>query len=225
MERSNKYTSNKPNNKFKKIIYKFNKKEFNIQGSLIDEIQKEMLCTECGNLMPDPYILQGCDHNFCGECKDKIKICPIDLQLASNFNLRKLFKNKIDNLLMKCLFFSSGCNWTGKFIDFQNHFLKCDYIYNSTTPCENQSGESIGQKEWLQFQKELEKKNEEIKENKNEIEKLSNQIEKINIDNEKKNQEIFSYIYQMENKFKKEISDLKEEIFILKNETRDFKID
>jgi len=102
--------------------------KIDIKESLIDELDKKMLCNNCKILMTNPY-LADCEHYFCEECKKNLSYCPIDQDKITFFVILRSFKKKIESLEVKCPINLNDylCVWKGNLSELDNHLEKCEY--------------------------------------------------------------------------------------------------
>ena len=94
-------------------------------------------CVFCKIVSPNNYCL-NCNHCICEYCISRYKnyqTCPIDgNQIIENnyFQNDLIGKALLNNLKIKCIFNSEGCQWIGIYKDFQSiHLSNCKYFSNN----------------------------------------------------------------------------------------------
>ncbi|XP_059175332.1 TNF receptor-associated factor 2-like isoform X2 [Physella acuta] len=101
----------------------------------------KFLCKHCGLILRDP-IQSQCGHRFCRSCRDEILItnaivdCPacleeqVDEHEMGQLSMNEMFpdnavKREMSNMQVCCVF--PGCNWKGRFKDYESHERNCQF--------------------------------------------------------------------------------------------------
>ena len=109
---------------------------------------EQFCCIECKLLLNDP-VQPACGHRLCKSCADslikeeKSPRCPecgeeFDEEDGAKYFPDRFVKREIANMEVICVYFEAGCNWQGKFKEFEKHVSNCDFATLSCKYC-NQS--------------------------------------------------------------------------------------
>ena len=102
-------------------------------------------CVKCELLLRDP-VQSACGHRLCKSCaddviaKEKIPKCPecgeeFDEEDGAKYFPDRFVKREISNMEVICIHFEAGCNWQGKFNEFEKHVSNCDFATSSCEYC------------------------------------------------------------------------------------------
>ena len=85
----------------------------------------ETECSICLHILRIPKIIDCCGHNFCSTCIDRIaqggNCCPLCNEEVYTLVRNKGLERSLNELDVKCSYFSKGCAWTGKLGQFTSH--------------------------------------------------------------------------------------------------------
>ena len=104
---------------------------------------EQFSCVGCKLLLKDP-VQPACGHRLCKSCADELieeqttPRCPeckevFDEEDGAKYFPDRFVKREISNMEVICVFSDAGCNWEGKFSEFDKHISKCDF---ATSCCE-----------------------------------------------------------------------------------------
>ena len=110
-----------------------------------DKIQSSLRCVKCQLLLKDP-VQTKCGHHFCKSCADEVikrenlPRCPDCNQIIDNadgvhYFSDRFVKREISNLAVICPFSEAGCDWEGKFSEYENHVDRCSFVMSSCEYC------------------------------------------------------------------------------------------
>lgn len=106
----------------------------------LEEISHKYLCNSCSGVARDIQILQCCRRQACFSCIQPYLALPCPYCKEEDFEIVPLKKDneKISNFRVCCTEKRSGCEWTGKLKDLEDHLRKeqdgCKY---SPAECPN----------------------------------------------------------------------------------------
>ena len=106
---------------------------------------EQLCCVKCNLLLNDP-VQPACGHRLCKSCADNIieekktPRCPecdevFDDEDGAKYFPDRFVKREILNLQVVCVYSKAGCNWEGKFREFEKHIKKCDFATSSCEYC------------------------------------------------------------------------------------------
>lgn len=114
-------------------------------------VEDAIKCPVCYEVCVDAIIESACNHTFCKKCIEKlfkqsqdctIK-CPQTRNTISNKQIgpNRAIREMIQKIKVKCVFHGKNCEWTGFYVDLENHLktecacvkvrctmLGCDYV-------------------------------------------------------------------------------------------------
>ena len=101
------------------------------------ESYEQLCCVECNLLLKDP-VQPACGHRLCKSCADELienettPQCPecgeeFEEEEGAVYFPDRFVKREISNMRVTCLYAEAGCNWEGKFLEFEKHVSECDF--------------------------------------------------------------------------------------------------
>lgn len=106
-----------------------------------EEVPQKYLCNSCGGVAMDIQMLQCCRKQACLSCIQAYIALPCPYCEEEDFDIIQLKKDneKISNLRVCCKEKRSGCEWTGKLKDLEDHLSKeqdgCKYSPGKCPEC------------------------------------------------------------------------------------------
>lgn len=105
----------------------------------LDEVKKPQVCSFCGVIDAKPWFLQVCKHTICTLCFSikRTKKCPVDELPICAYQFYYVFPITVDTKKVRCPYAGSGCGFTGKLDDLNEHLnCTCDFYLLTCTKCE-----------------------------------------------------------------------------------------
>jgi len=101
----------------------------------VGNVDPDLVCTICLDVMRDPLQLVGCEHTFCGSCiRDWVesnKSCPIDRRrFSADQDLQpapRILKGILSRLQIKCDFEQKGCEAIVSLESLKQHIEECAF--------------------------------------------------------------------------------------------------
>lgn len=112
-----------------------------------DEVDEELLCSVCGQVLENPIQLAPCEHCFCAECiREWLRhqqTCPIDRQMISDADVVKaprIVRNLIGRLNVSCDNKDFGCESVVRIDSLENHLSECPHNPKRPVQCDKGCG-------------------------------------------------------------------------------------
>ena len=114
----------------------------------VDEVSDDLICSICREVPKDPRVCQNGDHLFCLDhitrhLDENSHTCPVCRDPLTPGTLeppRRLLKNSLGKLKIKCEYHDRGCPDVVQLENLQRHVDQCDF---SPVKCENEGCEMI----------------------------------------------------------------------------------
>ena len=114
----------------------------------VGEVDEELLCTICGQVLQDPIQIHQCEHCFCSECIDEWlkhqQICPVDRNPVSLVEdlipAPRILRNLLSRLKITCDNKEFGCTVIVKLDSLSSHMDECQYNPKRPVACDKGCG-------------------------------------------------------------------------------------
>ncbi|KAK2708721.1 hypothetical protein QYM36_014355 [Artemia franciscana] len=106
------------------------------------DIDEDLLCPICSNVLEDPLQAPTCEHAFCNSCitewLTRNQTCPIDRRYLTIDALKpvpRILRNLLSRLSLMCDNEKHGCPAVVKLEALQTHLLECEFNPKRPVPC------------------------------------------------------------------------------------------
>ncbi len=150
----------------------------------VDEVDEELICTICGQVLETPVQIRQCEHCFCSGCVNEWlkhqQVCPIDRNPVSPMDdliqPPRILRNLLARLRITCDNKDFGCGVVVKLDSLQSHLIECQYNPKQPVACERGCGLDVPKDEVPQHNcvRELHRL---LKMESNEVEQLKTKVE------------------------------------------------
>ena len=103
-------------------------------GRFEGDIDEELICCICREVLRDPVQAAECEHAFCIECiqgwLNEHQTCPVDRTALTQSDLKppsRILRNIHKKLIIKCDNVDFGCSTSIKLELLHNHLNDCPY--------------------------------------------------------------------------------------------------
>lgn len=114
----------------------------------VGEVDEELLCAICGQVLQDPVQIHQCEHCFCSDCIDEWlkhqQICPVDRNPVSSVEdlipAPRILRNLLSRLRITCDNKDFGCTAVVKLDSLLVHMDECQYNPKRPVACDKGCG-------------------------------------------------------------------------------------
>lgn len=113
----------------------------------VGEVDEELLCTICGQVLQEPVQIQHCEHCFCKCCINEWlnhqQICPVDRNPVIREELipaPRILRNLLSRLRIACDNAEFGCAAVVKLDALASHMDECQYNPKRPVACDKGCG-------------------------------------------------------------------------------------
>ncbi|XP_018007119.1 E3 ubiquitin-protein ligase NRDP1 [Hyalella azteca] len=107
------------------------------------EVDEELLCPVCSDVLEDPLQAPACEHAFCSGCINewlgRQQTCPVDRQSITTSQLKpvpRILRTLLAKLQIACSNREHGCNAVVKLEMLGPHLEECEHNPKRPIPCE-----------------------------------------------------------------------------------------
>ncbi|CAH1112586.1 unnamed protein product [Psylliodes chrysocephalus] len=111
------------------------------------EVDEELVCPICSEVLEDPIQAPVCEHTFCKTCItewiSRQPTCPVDRQILTSPQLRqvpRIIRNLLSRLCLTCDNAQYGCTRVLKLDALPAHLEECEHNPKRPLPCEQGCG-------------------------------------------------------------------------------------
>lgn len=113
-----------------------------------EDVDEELMCTICGQVLESPVQVRKCEHCFCGSCVNEWlkhqSICPVDRSPVSPredlIQPPRILRNLLGRLKISCINKEFGCTAVVRLDGLQSHHNECQYNPKRPVACEKGCG-------------------------------------------------------------------------------------
>lgn len=113
-----------------------------------DEVDEELICTICGQVLESPVQIRQCEHCFCGSCVNEWfkhqQVCPVDRNpvtpIEDLVQPPRILRNLLSRLKISCENKEFGCTVVVRLDTLVSHHNECQYNPKRPVPCERGCG-------------------------------------------------------------------------------------
>lgn len=113
-----------------------------------EDVDEELLCSICGQVLESPVQVRQCEHCFCGSCVNEwLKhqpVCPVDRSPVSPredlIQPPRILRNLLGRLKISCINKEFGCTAVVRLDGLQAHHNECQYNPKRPVACEKGCG-------------------------------------------------------------------------------------
>lgn len=117
-------------------------------GRFEDEVDEELICTICGQVLESPVQIRQCEHCFCSSCiHEWLKhqaVCPVDRNPVSPLDdliqPPRILRNLLARLKISCENKEFGCTVVVRLDCLRTHLDECQYNPKRPVACEKGCG-------------------------------------------------------------------------------------
>ena len=114
----------------------------------VDEVDEELMCSICGQVLESPVQVRQCEHCFCGSCVNEWlkhqSVCPVDRSPVSPrddlIQPPRILRNLLGRLKISCINKEFGCSAVVRLDTLQSHHNECQYNPKRPVECEKGCG-------------------------------------------------------------------------------------
>lgn len=114
----------------------------------MDDVDEELICSICGQVLESPVQIRQCEHCFCGSCVNEWlkhqSVCPVDRNPVSPrddlIQPPRILRNMLGRLKMSCINKEFGCTVVVRLDGLQAHHNECQYNPKRPVACEKGCG-------------------------------------------------------------------------------------
>ena len=112
------------------------------------DVDEELICTICGQVLEEPVQIRQCEHCFCTECLQEWlrhqQICPVDRSVVSPatdlIQAPRILRNMLSRMKICCENREFGCVVVVRLDSLRTHLDECQYNPKRPVPCEKGCG-------------------------------------------------------------------------------------
>ena len=166
-------------------------------GRFEDEVDEELICTICGQVLESPVQIRQCEHCFCSSCVHEwLKhqaVCPVDRNPVSPLDdliqPPRILRNLLARLKISCDNKEFGCTVVVRLDCLRTHLDECQYNPKRPVACEKGCGLIVPMDEVPQHNcvRELHKL---LKEKSETVDELSSKLDNLELQLNDQNREI-----------------------------------
>ncbi|KAK4302261.1 hypothetical protein Pmani_025637 [Petrolisthes manimaculis] len=111
------------------------------------EVDEELLCPICSEVLEDPLQAPSCEHAFCSGCINewlsRQQTCPVDRQPITSSQLKsvpRILRSLLSKLYISCDNKPHGCGSVVKLDALGCHLEECEFNPKRPVPCEQGCG-------------------------------------------------------------------------------------
>ncbi|XP_066988012.1 E3 ubiquitin-protein ligase NRDP1 isoform X1 [Macrobrachium rosenbergii] len=111
------------------------------------EVDEELLCPICSEVLEDPLQAPSCEHAFCSGCINewlsRQQTCPVDRQTITSSQLKsvpRILRSLLSKLYISCDNKPHGCTAVLKLDLLSSHLEECEFNPKRPVPCEQGCG-------------------------------------------------------------------------------------
>lgn len=97
-------------------------------------------CSVCLQIFREPHLISCCGHNYCRTCIGPVqkqnRPCPLCNEPNFTVLHNKGLQRSLNELTVRCVHRSAGCEWTGELGQFETHLNETPDPENQLTGCE-----------------------------------------------------------------------------------------
>ncbi|XP_064404367.1 E3 ubiquitin-protein ligase NRDP1-like [Halichondria panicea] len=113
-----------------------------------DEVDEELMCTICGQVLESPVQIRQCEHCFCGSCVHEWfkhqQVCPVDRNPVSPvedlIQPPRILRNLLSRLKISCDNKDFGCTTVVRLDSLGAHHNECLFNPKRPVPCDKGCG-------------------------------------------------------------------------------------
>ena len=113
-----------------------------------EDVDEELICSICGQVLESPVQIRQCEHCFCGSCINEWlkhqSVCPVDRSPVSPredlIQPPRILRNLLGRLKISCVNKEFGCDVVVRLDGLQAHHNECQYNPKRPVACEKGCG-------------------------------------------------------------------------------------
>lgn len=163
----------------------------------LEEVDEELLCTICGQVLEAPVQIRQCEHCFCSSCINEWlkhqQVCPVDRNPVSPMDdliqPPRILRNLLSRLKIACENKGFGCTAVVRLDCLQSHLDACEYNPKRPVACDKGCGLIVPLDEVPQHNcvRELHKL---LREKSDNVDELSSKVDRLELQLSEQHQEI-----------------------------------